>query len=429
MVAYARKFGEDEELWAATGLLHDLDYERYPDLATGHPRKALELFEERGYPQELIDAVAGHATSWASRARRAWPRRSTRSTSCRASCRLRATCARTASTGMTPKSVKKKLKQPSFAAGVNRDEVREGAEELGVDFDEHVAFVIAAMEERADELGLGPREAPSRPPAPSDASMRACHEGHHAISTRSPRRSAAATSSSLRGRARARRRRTCDRGEPRGEGGAARQRLSASARVASTPGHRASHAVSTPTRDQQRSSRSSRHSPREALSIDEAFLTSRGTILAGTPVEIAERCAPCSLRSACRSAWASHARTSAPGRERGGQAGGLLVVPPDGELESLHPLPLERLAGVGPITAARPHDAGLRSVGQAAGSRRARSSSCSAAPRAASCTRCAKSATRGACSGARGGARAAPSPRWAGARAARGRRRERRSAP
>ena len=59
---------------------------------------------------------------------------------------------------MTPKSVKKKLKQPSFAAGVNRDEVRQGAEELGVDFDEHVAFVIAAMAERADELGLAPRE-------------------------------------------------------------------------------------------------------------------------------------------------------------------------------------------------------------------------------------------------------------------------------
>jgi predicted hydrolase (HD superfamily) len=60
---------------------------------------------------------------------------------------------------MTPKSVKKKLKQPSFAAGVNRDEVREGAEELGVDFDEHVAFVIAAMEGNADELGVGPRPA------------------------------------------------------------------------------------------------------------------------------------------------------------------------------------------------------------------------------------------------------------------------------
>ena len=62
MRAYAREFGEDEELYGATGLLHDLDYERYPDLATGHPRKALELFEEKGYPQELIDAVAGHAT-------------------------------------------------------------------------------------------------------------------------------------------------------------------------------------------------------------------------------------------------------------------------------------------------------------------------------------------------------------------------------
>ena len=74
--------------------------------------------------------------------------------------------------GMTPKSVKKKLKQPSFAAGVNRDEVREGAEELGVDFDEHVAFVIAAMEERADELGLGPgnrRGRRGRPPANGEA--------------------------------------------------------------------------------------------------------------------------------------------------------------------------------------------------------------------------------------------------------------------
>ena len=62
MRAYARKFGEDEELWGVTGLLHDLDYERFPDLGTGHPREALKLFEDRGYPRELIDAVAGHAT-------------------------------------------------------------------------------------------------------------------------------------------------------------------------------------------------------------------------------------------------------------------------------------------------------------------------------------------------------------------------------
>src|SRR5262249_37197536 len=61
MRAYARKYGEDEELWAATAILHDLDYERYPELETGHPRVALKLFEDRGYPPELIDAVAGHA--------------------------------------------------------------------------------------------------------------------------------------------------------------------------------------------------------------------------------------------------------------------------------------------------------------------------------------------------------------------------------
>src|SRR5437660_3528984 len=62
MVAYARERGEDEELWAATGILHDLDYERHPDLESGHPRVALAYFEEQGYPRELIDAVAGHAS-------------------------------------------------------------------------------------------------------------------------------------------------------------------------------------------------------------------------------------------------------------------------------------------------------------------------------------------------------------------------------
>ena len=158
MRAYAREYGEDEELWAFTGLLHDLDYERYPDLDTGHPRKALELFEELGYPRELIDAVAGHATFLGV------PRETRMAKTLFAVDELSgfiAACAMVRPTGivgLTPKSVKKKLKQPSFAAGVNRDEVREGAEELGVDFDEHIAKVIAAMEERADQLGLGPRE-------------------------------------------------------------------------------------------------------------------------------------------------------------------------------------------------------------------------------------------------------------------------------
>jgi putative nucleotidyltransferase with HDIG domain len=156
MVAYAREWGEDEEMYAVTGLLHDLDYERYPDLDTGHPRRALELFEERGYPRELIDAVAGHATFLGV------PRETRMAKTLYAVDELSgfiAACALVRPTGiagMTPKSVKKKLKQPSFAAGVNREEVRAGAEELGVDFDEHVAFLIAAMEGRAAELGLAP---------------------------------------------------------------------------------------------------------------------------------------------------------------------------------------------------------------------------------------------------------------------------------
>jgi putative nucleotidyltransferase with HDIG domain len=159
MRAYAREFGEDEEMYAVTGLLHDLDYERHPDLGTGHPRVALNLFEERGYPQELIEAVAGHASFLGV------PRETRMAKTLFAVDELSgfiSACAYVRPDGihgMTPKSVKKKLKQPSFAAGVNRDEVREGAEELGVDFDEHVAFVIAAMETQADELGLGPRKA------------------------------------------------------------------------------------------------------------------------------------------------------------------------------------------------------------------------------------------------------------------------------
>jgi putative nucleotidyltransferase with HDIG domain len=161
MVAYARKLGGDEEMWAVTGLVHDLDYERHPDLQdteNGHPRTALRLFEELGWPQEVIDAVAGHATFLGV------PRETDMAKALFAVDELSgfiAACALVRPTGiegMKPKSVKKKLKQPSFAAGVNRDEVYQGAEELGVDFDEHLAFVIAAMEERADELGLGPRE-------------------------------------------------------------------------------------------------------------------------------------------------------------------------------------------------------------------------------------------------------------------------------
>src|SRR5918993_1751416 len=154
MRVYARKWGEDEELYAVTGLLHDLDYERYPDLETGHPRYALKELEERGYPQEVIDAVAGHADFLGV------PRETRMAKTLYAVDELSgfvAACALVRPTGiegLAPKSVKKKLKTPAFAAAVNRDELRAGAEKLGVDFDEHLAFVIAALEERADELEL-----------------------------------------------------------------------------------------------------------------------------------------------------------------------------------------------------------------------------------------------------------------------------------
>jgi putative nucleotidyltransferase with HDIG domain len=158
MRTYARRYGEDEELWAVTGIVHDLDYERYPDLEAGHPRHALAELERLGYPQEVIDAVAGHAE------RMGVSRETLMAKALYAVDELSgfvAACALVRPTGivgMTTKSVKKKLKQPSFAAAVDREEVRRGAEELGVDFDEHVQFVIDAMAERADELGLGPRD-------------------------------------------------------------------------------------------------------------------------------------------------------------------------------------------------------------------------------------------------------------------------------
>jgi putative nucleotidyltransferase with HDIG domain len=157
MRAYARKWGDDEELYAVTALVHDLDYERYPDLETGHPRHALEELEKRGYPPEVIDAVAGHADFLKV------PRETRMARTLYAVDELSgfiAACALVRPTGiegMKPKSVKKKLKQPSFAAAVDREQVQRGIEELGVDPDEHIALVIAALAEHADELGLGPR--------------------------------------------------------------------------------------------------------------------------------------------------------------------------------------------------------------------------------------------------------------------------------
>jgi putative nucleotidyltransferase with HDIG domain len=158
MRAYARRFGEDEERWAVTGIVHDLDYERYPDLETGHPRMALEELEAKGYPQDVIDAVAGHAEFLEV------PRETQMARTLYAVDELSgfiAACALVRPTGiegLKPKSVRKKLKQPSFAAKVDREQIRRGIEELGVDESEHIQFVIDAMAAHADELGLEPRE-------------------------------------------------------------------------------------------------------------------------------------------------------------------------------------------------------------------------------------------------------------------------------
>jgi putative nucleotidyltransferase with HDIG domain len=159
MGAYARRFGEDEELWGLVGMLHDLDYERYPDLETGHPRMALEELRRQGFSEEFVRAVASHA-DFLGVSRDSLMEKTLFAVDELSGFVMACAYVRPEGIhGMTPKSVKKKMKTPAFAAAVNRDELRSGAEELGVDFDEHVALVIAALEERAGELGLEGRAA------------------------------------------------------------------------------------------------------------------------------------------------------------------------------------------------------------------------------------------------------------------------------
>ncbi|MGZ4278042.1 MAG: HDIG domain-containing metalloprotein [Solirubrobacteraceae bacterium] len=154
MRAYARHHDADEELWGVVGLLHDMDYERYPDLETGHPRRALEEFERRDFDPVIVRAIASHADFMG--VSRDSPLEKTLYAVDELSGFVLA-CAYVRPQGlegMTPKSVKKKLKTPAFAAAVNREEVRAGAEELGVDFDAHIALVIGALQERSGALGV-----------------------------------------------------------------------------------------------------------------------------------------------------------------------------------------------------------------------------------------------------------------------------------
>ena len=163
--AYARKYGEDEELWGITGLVHDLDFERYPDMTdpmNGHPRAALRLFRELGWPAELIHAIEGHAEYLGV------PREN----------RLdKALMAVDELTGLimavgyvrptkdlrdvTVKSVRNKWKDKAFAAAIHRQDIERFTAELGEDLEAHIALVLEAMQGIASELGLDGRPARS----------------------------------------------------------------------------------------------------------------------------------------------------------------------------------------------------------------------------------------------------------------------------
>jgi putative nucleotidyltransferase with HDIG domain len=151
--AYARKFGDDEEFWGVAALLHDFDYEIHPTLDK-HPQDGAPILRDEGYPEEIIETVLSHAEHLA------MPRDTMLKKTLFACDELAGfihACGLVRPTGLDglePKSVKKKLKQPSFAAGVHRDEVYAGAELLEVDFDDHIRTVVAAMQPIARELGL-----------------------------------------------------------------------------------------------------------------------------------------------------------------------------------------------------------------------------------------------------------------------------------
>ena len=151
--SYARRFGEDEELWSVVALLHDFDYEIHPTLEE-HPQDGAPMLREEGYSEEVVEAVLSHAEHLA--LPRDTPLKKTLFACDELSGFVHA-CGLVRPTGLDglePKSVKKKLKQPSFAAGLHRDEVYAGAELLGLELDEHIRNVVEALQPIASQLGL-----------------------------------------------------------------------------------------------------------------------------------------------------------------------------------------------------------------------------------------------------------------------------------
>jgi len=154
MRAYARKLGEDEERWGLTGLIHDFDWERHPD-AQRHPMQGVEVLRANGWPDDICRAILGHATY------SGVPRDTLMARAlfaCDELCGLLVACALVTPTRMLDEvevaSVRKKMKRADFARNVNREDITDGASELGVDLDEHIAFVLGAMRGIKGELGL-----------------------------------------------------------------------------------------------------------------------------------------------------------------------------------------------------------------------------------------------------------------------------------
>jgi putative nucleotidyltransferase with HDIG domain len=151
--SYARRFGEDEERWAVVALLHDFDYEIHPTLDE-HPQDGAPILRDEGWPEDVVEAVLSHAEHLG--LPRDTPLKKTLFACDELSGFVHA-CGLVRPTGidgLEPKSVRKKLKQPSFAAGVHRDEVYAGAELLGVDLDDHIRNVVEALQPIAPQLGL-----------------------------------------------------------------------------------------------------------------------------------------------------------------------------------------------------------------------------------------------------------------------------------
>jgi putative nucleotidyltransferase with HDIG domain len=154
MRKYADKYGEDAERWGVTGLLHDFDYEKYPTLEE-HPYKGVEILRGMGYPEDMLEAIMGHGTSTG--VARVTPMAKTLF-AVDELCGFLLACAYVrpdkSIANVEIKSVKKKLKDKAFARAVNREDIALGIEEMGVDADEHIAFVISALSEISDKLGV-----------------------------------------------------------------------------------------------------------------------------------------------------------------------------------------------------------------------------------------------------------------------------------